>query len=242
MRLIFALVYAFITVSVFYNLGYDEKGINDRQGFFFFFAVNTFMAGVFQSIITFPIERGVFLREHSSKLYNVLPYYLAKNIVETPFVLIIHLLYCLSIYYLINLRSNVSYYFCFCGIYLSLSFLAQSFGFMFGAAFENLNIGIVVTQFAIMPFFLFSGYLINQTNMPAWLAWIRFISPFRFTIEAALRNEMDDNILIPREYDPITILHLHFGMYTCVIVMLLYGIILRIIGFFILKTLIRKVG
>lgn len=242
MRIIFTLIYAFITASIFYNLGYDESGIKDREGFFFFFAVNTFMAGVFQAIIAFPIERGVFLREHTSKLYDVLPYYLAKNIIETPFSLLIHLVYCLIVYYLINLRENVNNYFIFCGIYLSLSWLAQSFGFMFGAAFENLSIGIVITQFSIMPFFLFSGFLINQVNMPVWLAWIRFLSPFRFTIEAALRNEMDENLLVADDFNSVNALNLNFGMNTCVIVLLVYGLTLRIIGFFILKSLIRKIG
>jgi len=43
-------------------------------------------------ILAFPLERAVFLREHTSGTYNVLPYYLSKMAVEVPLVLVQSLL------------------------------------------------------------------------------------------------------------------------------------------------------
>jgi hypothetical protein len=37
-----------------------------------------FMSGLGPVLLAFPVERAVFLREAGSKMYGVLPYYLAK--------------------------------------------------------------------------------------------------------------------------------------------------------------------
>jgi ABC-type multidrug transport system permease subunit len=66
-------------------------------------------------------------------------------------------------------------------------------GFFFGASFSGLQSALIITQFATLPIFLFSGLIINQDNMPGWLGWLRFLSPFRFALEAGLRNEFENN-------------------------------------------------
>lgn len=43
------------------------------------------MGGAFPSIIHFPLERPVFIREYSSGTYGVLAYFIPKLCVEIPF-------------------------------------------------------------------------------------------------------------------------------------------------------------
>ena len=35
-------------------------------------------------VLTFPIEREVFFKEQDSKMYTVVQYFLAKNLIELP--------------------------------------------------------------------------------------------------------------------------------------------------------------
>lgn len=42
------------------------------------------MTGIMQLLITFPIERAVFLREQGNKTYDVFPYYYSKVVAELP--------------------------------------------------------------------------------------------------------------------------------------------------------------
>ncbi len=200
------------------------------------------MTTLFGAVLAFPLERGVFLREYSSKLYGVVPYYLSKNAIETPIGLLVTFIYGVIVYYIVGLRPEVTHYFTFICIFICLVWLAQSMGLCFGASFSNLNTALVITQFSVLPAFLFSGFLINQENMPAWLAWIRFISPFRYALEASMRNEFDNNDLIPKSLNPVIQLNLDIGMWNCVGIMVAFGFGLRVLGLIFLKLLVRKVG
>jgi ABC-type multidrug transport system ATPase subunit len=241
-RLIMVLVFSFIACSIFYNMQNNVTGIYNKSGFFFFFTINNFMTTLFGAVLAFPMERGVFLREYSSKLYGIVPYYLSKNMIETPISLFVAFLYAVIVYYIVGLRPEVQHYFIFICIYVCLVWLSQSMGLCFGASFSNLNTALVITQFSILPAFLFSGFLINQENMPAWLAWIRFLSPFRYCLEAAMRNEFDGNPNVPQNLSPVDTLNLDIGMWNCVGIMVAFGFGLRVLGLMFLKLLVRKVG
>lgn len=242
MRLVMVLIFSFIAVSIFWNMQYDQKGLQNRAGFLFFFTINNFMTIIFGTVLSFPLERGVFLREHANKLYGVLPYYLSKNLIESPVGLLVTFLYGAICYYLVNLRPDAVSYFTFLCNFTCLAWLAQSLGFVFGTGFSDLNTALIITQFSVLPAFLFSGFLINQKNMPAWLGWIRFISPFRYSLEGAMRNEFDNNPLIDQRFNLATQLNLDIGMWNCMIIMACFGVGLRILAYILLKLLVRKVG
>jgi len=67
---------------------YTQKGVQNVAGCNFFILVGLFMNWMFGSILTFQLERDVFVREQANKLYSPVPYFMAKNAVETPAVLI----------------------------------------------------------------------------------------------------------------------------------------------------------
>jgi len=242
-RLAMTLIFAFLTCSIFNFLKDGAIGAGNRSGFFFFFCINNFMINIFSTITTFPVERAVFLREYAGNLYGVLPYFLGKSLIETPVGLILGVVYAAICYYIVGLRPDAENYFIFICIFLALIFLSQGMGLCFGCAFSNFNTALIVTQFTLMPAFLFSGFLINQANMPAWLAWLRFLSPFRYTMEAALRNEFDG--VDPKKFDganPVAQLNFDIGMWECVIILSCMGLAFRILACILLKLLVRKVG
>jgi ABC-type multidrug transport system ATPase subunit len=241
-RIAMTILFSFITCSIFFRLKDDIEGIYNRTGFFFFFTVNVFMTTLFQAILAFPLERGIFLREHANKLYTVAPYYLAKNLVETPVGLIAVFLYGVIVYYIVGLRGDAQYFFTFLCNFVVLAWLSQSMGLCFGASFSNLQAALIISQFSVLPSFLFSGFLINQANMPVWLGWLRFLSPFRYSLEASIRNEFDNNTMFPAQFNPVTTLNLDIGMWNCVLIMFFFGIGLRILGGIFLSLLVKKTG
>lgn len=242
LRLVTVLIFSFIACSIFWNMGYDQKGLQNRAGFLFFFTINNFMTIIFGTVLSFPLERGVFLREHANKLYGVFPYFLSKNLIESPIGLLVTFLYGAIVYFLVNLRPGADHYFIFLLNFVCLAYLGQSLGFVFGTGFSDLNTALIITQFSVLPAFLFSGFLINQANMPVWLSWLRFISPFRYALEGGMRNEFDNNPKIPDSANLAKLLNLDIGMWNCMIIMVCFGTALRIIAFFLLKLLVRRVG
>jgi ABC-type multidrug transport system ATPase subunit len=242
LRLVTVLIFSFIACSIFWNMQYDQKGLQNRAGFLFFFTINNFMSIIFGTVLSFPLERGVFLREHANKLYGVFPYFLSKNLIESPIGLLVTFLYGAIVYFLVNMRPGAEHYFIFLLNFVCLAYLAQSIGFVFGTGFSDLNTALIITQFSVLPSFLFSGFLINQKNMPVWLSWIRFISPFRYALEGGMSNEFDGNPLIPDSANLRKLLNLDIGMWNCMIIMVCFGTALRILAYFLLKLLVKRVG
>ena len=79
-----------LILSIYLNIGtdYSQSGIGNVAGCNFFILVGLFMNWMFGSILTFQLERDVFLREQANKMYSPVPYFMAKNAVETPAVLL----------------------------------------------------------------------------------------------------------------------------------------------------------
>lgn len=61
------------------------------------------MGNMFNALMVFQQERPVFLREQANKMYSVLPYFVAKNIMDIPILLITPLLTALINYFAFGL-------------------------------------------------------------------------------------------------------------------------------------------
>lgn len=240
-KCIMTLVYIFISLSIFWNLDEDLQGYHDRAGFLFFFAVNHFLSIIFGAILVFPQERPIFLRENQSKIYGVSTYYISKSIVETPLVLINNVVYSAIIYYLIDLRGGAGHFFMFLFIFFVLAWMSHSMGYFLGSTFADLNTATIITQFTVIPFFLFSGFLINVKNMPVWLSWLQYFSPFRFAVEASMKNEFEGREE-PAPVDIIGEYSMNLGKWYCMLCMFCWGVFYRTMGGLTLKWLVRKTG
>lgn len=238
-KCIMTLVYIFISLSIFWRLDKDYYGFNDRAGFLFFFSVNHFLSIIFGAILVFPQERPIFLRENQGKLYGVSTYYISKSIVETPLVLINNVIYSAIVYYLVDLRGGAGHFFMFLFIFFILAWMSHSMGYFFGTTFSDLNTATIITQFTVIPFFLFSGFLINVVNMPIWLSWLQYFSPFRFSIEASMKNEFEGR---NSSYHILDEYNMDLGKWYCVICMFCWGVFYRVLGGICLKLLVQKTG
>ena len=146
-------------MSIFWSLDNDYQGAYDKAGFLFFFSLNNLLSILFDSILVFPQERVVFLRDYSNQLYRVSSYYLSKNIVETPLVLVNAVLFGVFIYHATGLRTDgVEYFFKFLLITLILGYMSHSLGYCMSTSFSDLESATIVTQFTVVPFLLFSGF------------------------------------------------------------------------------------
>ena len=61
------------------------------------------MGQMMPTILMFQMERPVFLREHTSRMYSISAYYISKVIVDMPLVLICNTLNAIIVYFGIGL-------------------------------------------------------------------------------------------------------------------------------------------
>jgi len=62
-------------------------------GFVFFCVLMQLFVGILGSILVFIEERPLFLREQASRMYSVVPYYIAKDLIELPVSIFLPLLF-----------------------------------------------------------------------------------------------------------------------------------------------------
>ena len=70
---------------LYWDIGgkYDYQNVINMSGLCFVVMTNQLLTPVNNTILTFQLEREVFLREQAKRLYSPLAYYIAKNSLET---------------------------------------------------------------------------------------------------------------------------------------------------------------
>lgn len=79
-RLIQSIVIALLTLTCFWDLGYNEEDTRSKAGFIFFICSNQTILNFFGTLLSYIREKEVFIKEYKSKTYGVTSYYLAKSI------------------------------------------------------------------------------------------------------------------------------------------------------------------
>ena len=110
---------------------YSPIGIQNTAGCNFFLLVGLLMGWLFGSVLTFQLERDVFIREQANKMYKPSVYILAKNIVELPATFIAPLFTLLIAYWAVQYSH-------FFKIYLTMVLVVQC----------ALGIGLFISSFA----------------------------------------------------------------------------------------------
>lgn len=129
---------------------------------------------VLPSLLVFPQERPVFLREYSTNHYGVAAYFASRMTMEFIVTAIQVTVSCTITYFCAGFEGS------FAILYLDAYVLAMTstaLGVLLGSSAEDPSTAIELLPGAIMPQILFSGFFTPPDLIPNWLAWIRFICP-----------------------------------------------------------------
>lgn len=72
-----------------------------------FLVINTIFNNAFNTLLVFIMERAVFLREQSNNLYSVFPFFISKNLVELPVVMLNPFLLTVICYFAFDMALSV---------------------------------------------------------------------------------------------------------------------------------------
>lgn len=241
LRVLFSLFFSFIVSLIFWKLGRDEfDNVYARINFFFFVAINVHGTQLNGTILSFPSERPVFMREYSNKLYSVESYFAAKNIVETPVAFICCSFFVAIVYFTSSQRiDSPTYFFVFYCVYLLEAFSAQSLGYLAGAVFSDVQQAFSISNIVILIMILCSGVLISDSSMPIYIFWLKYLSPLKYVIEVAVTNEFVDNSSIMfngmNSEQILTELGYNIGIPFCFLFLSAFIVIPRVAALYFLK-------
>lgn len=212
-RLLQTIILSLISGALFWKLSSDytqqglSKGFNSKNGAFFYLGVSAFMSSLSPVILTFPMEKAVFLKEQSSKMYSVAAYYLSRNVVEIPYLLIIPMITSIIVYWMMDLTSTPGNFFIFYLFMFLCTLAGTSFGLLVSSFFTNAKTAAGLMPLIVLPMMLFSGFYKNRRDLPVWIGWIEYLSPIKYTFVGLANNEYKGTTA------PISLLGFDIGMW-----------------------------
>jgi len=173
-----------VTGIVYFNQQYTEKDVFNIYAYFFFVMLYWVFAGLFEALFGFPLERIVILKERATASYRLSAYFCAISTANMPVFMFMPFVFLVISYWMTV--PTLGFY-----TFVSILFIAllsvitgQGMGQMIGAAFDDIQVGQAVATVMILFMMLLGGFFAQ--NIPFWLSWVKYISPFAFASNAAL--------------------------------------------------------
>lgn len=128
------------------------------------------MNGLFRVLLTFEQEKEVFMREYTDKSYGIIPYFISKNVIDVPALIITPFLMTCIIYFSVGFEDSFTH-FLFFAFTLSLVVVsAASFGLFASALFKKGANDLAPLM--AMPMILFGGFFANSDSYYSFVGWI----------------------------------------------------------------------
>ncbi|XP_037975240.1 ATP-binding cassette sub-family G member 1 isoform X2 [Plutella xylostella] len=182
LRLFAHILVGILIGALYYNIGNDASKVLSNLGFLFFNMLFLMYTSMTITILSFPLEMPVLVKEHFNRWYSLKSYYLAITVSDIPFQAIFCIIYVVIVYLLTSQPLEMFRFVMFLTSCLLISFVAQSVGLVVGAAM-NVQNGVFLAPVMSVPFLLFSGFFVSFNAIPVYLRWITYLSYIRYGFE-----------------------------------------------------------
>ncbi|XP_069675333.1 ATP-binding cassette sub-family G member 4-like isoform X2 [Periplaneta americana] len=182
LRLFAHILVGLLIGALYYDIGNDGAKVLSNLGFLFFNMLFLMYTSMTITILSFPLEMPVLVKENFNRWYSLRSYYLAITLSDIPFQTVFCVIYVTIVYFLTSQPCEFSRFAMFLGACLLISFVAQSVGLVVGAAM-NVQNGVFLAPVMSVPFLLFSGFFVSFDAIPIYLRWITYLSYIRYGFE-----------------------------------------------------------
>lgn len=177
---------------LWFQLGQSEKFVADRSSYYFFTMTYWVFDSMFTALMSFPSEREVILKERASASYYLSAYFFAKTTSETPTRLALPFIYMCISFWMGALSPSFAVFLGSTGCTLMSVLAGESFGLLIGTSVYDMERAMTIMTVAALGLMLLGGFYVE--NVPSFVAWAKYLSPFKYSYDASLQLVFDRNV------------------------------------------------
>lgn len=189
LNLIKSLAIGVVAGVLWFQRTYTEANVSDIQSYYFFTMTFWVFDSMFQALMAFPQERVVCLKERASGSYRLSAYFMAKTTSDAPVRIILPLLYMVVSYWMAGIDNRFSVFIGTIGCTLLSVVAGEAIGLFVGAAIYDMEKAITVMTVFTLALMLLGGFFVQ--NVPYWIEWGKYISPFKYAFDSSLQLVFD---------------------------------------------------
>lgn len=167
-----------------------REGVQNRNGALFFTNLGLGFQGLNNVAMLLPAERPVFMREVNNGMYRVSSYFWSKVLSELTISILTPLVSMIIVFFSLGFNNSDSTRLL---AYLLVAVLTYNsfsgFGFLLGAAIATKEVLNIMLPVIVVPTMLFSGFFVNQDNVPYFLKPFEYISIYKYSYQAFIQTE-----------------------------------------------------
>eukprot|EP00118_Oscarella_pearsei_P028305 m.1844 g.1844 ORF g.1844 m.1844 type:complete len:634 (+) comp7956_c0_seq1:221-2122(+) len=192
MQWMFAIIFGLLIGGIYYQVTDSDPvyGIQNRVGAFFFLVMNMIFANM-SAVQLFIAQRPIFKHESLSGYYRVSSYFFAEIICDViPLRMIPTLILSCVSYWMIGLVPAVGNFFFFTLNLILTTLVACALAFLMSSLVSTQAVATLFLALVFVLSMLFGGLLVNLESLPSVFYWIKYLSIFRYSLEALSVNEL----------------------------------------------------
>ncbi|KAJ0396124.1 hypothetical protein P43SY_008089 [Pythium insidiosum] len=183
-----SLFVAWLIGSLYFQLKTNTpRAVQNISGMLFFININQTFTAAIPAFTAISVERPMLMREYEAGRYNLLAWFIAKNLSELPFQLLHPLVFFTPTFLATGIGAgSASAYFEMLVILILVNSAAVALGYVVSCVCRRGDIAPIIGVAALLPFFLFGGLLINPNDLVPAFKWIRSIATIRYGFDGLM--------------------------------------------------------
>lgn len=175
------------------------------MGSIFMLAVTSLMTILAQTIISFPLQRSLLIREYKNGSYGLLPYYIANVLCMNLFGILYTMGSVVPIYFMVGLEFTAVKFCYFASTIIALQAIGNALGLTVGACSADIIEAQNFLAPILAPTMIFSGFVLPMNQAPVYFHFLYRLSFMKDAITALAITEFKN--LTFTDYAPLK-LHL----------------------------------